>query len=307
MVAYYKQCDEVRPFCTPCRKTGRNCPGYPDEFDLIFRNENNAVARRVKRASTLREHSQTLPSRYVRRHSTYVEAVPTSPAVETESPETAFGYFLKDTVGIVIDEDIDYLPSLSPPKHSSRSSTVGSDDWTQNVVSTLTTDSDTLPSELALTQAYAWALGSGISPCITPSTEAQATAFFFRNFVLLPQEAESMRGFLELILPLYNTASHSSPLHSITHCVALSVLGNYPGRQHMVQEATVKYGEALQKVREAVKNPDLAKTDETLLSVMMFSLYEVHTAIAPCHWSILGRRIVYQGKRFCYSVTWRRG
>lgn len=51
------QCDEVRPSCGNCRKSGRTCPGFPDEFDLIFRNENAAVARRTKRAASKQKGS----------------------------------------------------------------------------------------------------------------------------------------------------------------------------------------------------------------------------------------------------------
>lgn len=46
------QCDEARPTCGNCAKSGRDCPGYPDEFDLIFRNETKAVKRRADKASS---------------------------------------------------------------------------------------------------------------------------------------------------------------------------------------------------------------------------------------------------------------
>jgi hypothetical protein len=50
ITADFGKCDEVRPSCTQCRKSSRVCPGYPDEFDLIFRNETAAVKRRAQRA-----------------------------------------------------------------------------------------------------------------------------------------------------------------------------------------------------------------------------------------------------------------
>lgn len=61
------QCDEVRPSCTQCRKSSRVCPGYPDEFDLIFRNETAAVKRRAQRAfsNTSSKSSKTTAARYV--------------------------------------------------------------------------------------------------------------------------------------------------------------------------------------------------------------------------------------------------
>src|SRR5690242_2967450 len=45
------QCDEKRPTCGNCKKSGRDCPGYPDEFDLVFRDENKAMARKARKTS----------------------------------------------------------------------------------------------------------------------------------------------------------------------------------------------------------------------------------------------------------------
>lgn len=49
--SHLKQCDETKPTCNQCAKSHRQCPGYKDEFDLIFRNETRATERRAKRAS----------------------------------------------------------------------------------------------------------------------------------------------------------------------------------------------------------------------------------------------------------------
>ncbi|KAI1135457.1 hypothetical protein F5Y05DRAFT_416133 [Hypoxylon sp. FL0543] len=45
------KCDEARPTCNQCAKSRRQCPGYKDEFDLVFRNETQATERRARRAS----------------------------------------------------------------------------------------------------------------------------------------------------------------------------------------------------------------------------------------------------------------
>ncbi|KAF3066335.1 hypothetical protein GL218_09141 [Daldinia childiae] len=45
------KCDETKPTCTQCTKSRRQCPGYKDEFDLIFRNETQATERRARKAS----------------------------------------------------------------------------------------------------------------------------------------------------------------------------------------------------------------------------------------------------------------
>ncbi|KAI0409370.1 hypothetical protein F4802DRAFT_593646 [Xylaria palmicola] len=45
------KCDETKPTCIRCVKSRRKCPGYKDDFDLVFRNETKATERRAKKAS----------------------------------------------------------------------------------------------------------------------------------------------------------------------------------------------------------------------------------------------------------------
>jgi hypothetical protein len=54
------QCDEKRPTCGNCKKSARVCPGYPDDFDLVFRDENKAMAKKARKSSgTTRSGSST--------------------------------------------------------------------------------------------------------------------------------------------------------------------------------------------------------------------------------------------------------
>ncbi|KFY43072.1 hypothetical protein V495_04181 [Pseudogymnoascus sp. VKM F-4514 (FW-929)] len=46
------KCDETKPTCTQCRKSRRECPGYKDDFDLVFRNETQATEKRAKKPSS---------------------------------------------------------------------------------------------------------------------------------------------------------------------------------------------------------------------------------------------------------------
>lgn len=45
------KCDETKPTCNQCAKTRRTCPGYKDDFDLVFRNETKATERKVQKAA----------------------------------------------------------------------------------------------------------------------------------------------------------------------------------------------------------------------------------------------------------------
>ena len=44
------KCDETKPTCLQCQKSRRQCPGYKDDFDLVFRNETQATERRARKA-----------------------------------------------------------------------------------------------------------------------------------------------------------------------------------------------------------------------------------------------------------------
>ncbi|KAK8227515.1 hypothetical protein HDK77DRAFT_448540 [Phyllosticta capitalensis] len=219
------RCDEARPSCGNCRKSGRTCPGFPDEFDLMFRNENAAVVRRVRRqASKTRSSPTTSSSR------------PSS-----ESPP-------------------DPNNEKQPLPLAQGSNSVRSDSF--DVSDIFSAQRRPRPQRLTV--------HSGIQTSI----ETQATSFFFQNFVLLPQKSNTVDSFLNVLVPYYNSANISSALHLATNAVSLSAFSNYPGRGPMSQEAARAYGKALRKVGEALQNPASAATDETILSILLFALYE---------------------------------
>jgi hypothetical protein len=124
-----------------------------------------------------------------------------------------------------------------------------------------------------------WNLENAVPPTLTLPPEFEAVPFFFKNFVSLPQQAESMRGYLELLLPLYTQARPSSSLHLATNAVALAACGNYPGRQDLLKEAVAAYGKALRKLNDDLKDPVISKSDETVLAILLFSLYEASSLI----------------------------
>jgi hypothetical protein len=106
----------------------------------------------------------------------------------------------------------------------------------------------------------------------------EAVTFFFKNFITLPQQAESTRGYLEFLVPLYNQALPSSVLHLATSAVAMAACGQYPGREALVGEAVKTYGKAIRKLNSDLKDPVMSKSNETVLANLMFTLYEVSSA-----------------------------
>ncbi|KAF2735418.1 hypothetical protein EJ04DRAFT_563433 [Polyplosphaeria fusca] len=221
------KCDEKRPICGQCQKSGRDCPGYPDEFDLVFRDENKALERKARKASGSKDGSSQASPASLSPTSTFDIAVGRS----------------RSRTPIDLGQQLVFPPYHTPPQHD-------------------------------LFQAFLWNLQSGIPPTITMAPEYEATSFFMKNFVSLPLQSEAMRGFLELLVPLYNHARPSSALHLATNAVALAACGNYPGRQELLREAATTYGKALKRLNDDLKDPAVSKSDETVLAILLFSLYE---------------------------------
>jgi hypothetical protein len=55
----------------------------------------------------------------------------------------------------------------------------------------------------------------------------------------------------------------------------MATCGQYPGRHELLREAVTTYGRALKKLNDDLKDPEMSKADETVLAILMFSLYEV--------------------------------
>ncbi|PSN64285.1 hypothetical protein BS50DRAFT_498411 [Corynespora cassiicola Philippines] len=236
------KCDEKRPICGQCQKSGRVCPGYPDEFDLVFRDENKAMERKAKKVSGSSSKSSQ------------------------SSQSTPPGYVLSPTSSFEIS------PGSSPQYASSSARSRTPSDVSQSQLVPFNQLNTFTPS--AEFQDFMWHVQHDVPPSLILPPEFEAVPFFFRNFILLPQQAESMRGYLELLVPLYNKARPSSALHLATNAVAMATCGNYPGRTDLLRNAVSTYGKALKKLNEDLKDPIISKSDETVLTILVFSLYE---------------------------------
>ncbi|KAL5118488.1 hypothetical protein ACEQ8H_003664 [Pleosporales sp. CAS-2024a] len=242
------KCDERRPTCGNCKKSGRECPGYPDEFDLVFRDENKAMARKAKKSSA------SGPSR----SSTAASSSRTSPHL---SPVASF-----ETTSTASSSQVMTNSEPLTPSYPSEDNQLVP--FIQERISPLSSDHQAFDFE-----SFLWNLNA-VPATITMPPEYEAVPFFFKNFIALPQQAESTRGFLEYLVPLYNRARPASILHLATTAVALATCGQYPGRQDLLRQAVSTYGRALKKLNDDLKDPVISKSDETVLAILMFSLYE---------------------------------
>ncbi|KAI4644247.1 hypothetical protein J4E93_006147 [Alternaria ventricosa] len=247
------KCDEKRPTCGNCKKSARVCPGYPDDFDLVFRDENKAMAKKARKSSgtTASNNSNGASSSSTSPHLSPSSTFDVSPGENAVPGEKAFQII------------------------TSRSRTPSDLSPSQQILalSNYTTPPLSLDQSFDF-EAFVWNLENAVPPTITLAPECEAVPFFFKNFITLPQQAESTRGYLEYLVPLYNRARPSSVLHLATTAVAMATCGQYPGRQQLLREAVSTYGKAIKKLNDDLKDPAMAKSDETVLAILMFSLYE---------------------------------
>ncbi|KAI9748881.1 MAG: hypothetical protein M1835_001691 [Candelina submexicana] len=123
----------------------------------------------------------------------------------------------------------------------------------------------------------AWANGANFLMPLSfmQDPEKEALCYWFLHFVMLPRHPDSICGYMEHLLPLYQNAKVDSLLSLITSASALSSLGKVHGRKSLMPVANKMYGRALIAAQSSIYDPVEAKKDETLMAVMLMSLYEV--------------------------------
>lgn len=94
----------------------------------------------------------------------------------------------------------------------------------------------------------------------------------------MPRSKDSLRGYVEVLGPMYVNAKCDSLLHQATQALALASLSNGRKSPLLRVEARKIYGNALREVGLAIKDPKAARSDEVLMSIMLFSLYEAITS-----------------------------
>src|ERR1700753_2075098 len=123
--------------------------------------------------------------------------------------------------------------------------------------------------------------GSASSPPQTVSSsglEDQVMARFFFDWTLKPDAVKKTGiSFLEYLPEFYANCDPESILSKTVKAVAYA---NYAqrfrvaeARAHAIENCTA----ALQKMQAEMKNPDLTKVDETLISMVLLGMYEVRT------------------------------
>lgn len=105
------------------------------------------------------------------------------------------------------------------------------------------------------------------------SAEEQATCFFWRNYIL--EEHKFHNGNFQYLSDLYACEDIGQPLAETVACLGLVGLSNFWKASNILRTAQAKYHSALKLVSSRLGNVEEAKSNQTLVSVMLLGLYEV--------------------------------
>ena len=127
---------------------------------------------------------------------------------------------------------------------------------------------------------------TGLSPTIPSITipmalqeswQQAAICFFLPNFFEIRPHEESSRDFMIHLPPLYTNAKPDSTLAAATSALALGALGGTTGRLELKSEAMKQYGIAMARMNRALVDPSQISNDSTLLSILLFGIFEDFT------------------------------
>lgn len=107
----------------------------------------------------------------------------------------------------------------------------------------------------------------------------QATTYFEDNTVRPLHRHNTAYELLGSTAPMPEQAEEGSALCLATEAVATATMAQSSDSKTLVQSAAQIYGKALAAAQKAMRNPVDAASDETLMTILLFSLYESMTSL----------------------------
>ena len=109
-----------------------------------------------------------------------------------------------------------------------------------------------------------------------PPHETVILQYLLKDITKESLNPEATDGYLWFLPNLCANAPEDSALLAVTSAIALGTLGGYLRRPEYLIKARSQYNRALQRTNAAIQDPVLARKDETLMTVLLFSLFEVN-------------------------------
>lgn len=108
----------------------------------------------------------------------------------------------------------------------------------------------------------------------TTSVEDQATCFFFGNYVAGTEMVNTF-GNYQYLSTIYADQPIGVPLRESISAIGLAGLANFWRAPTIMTKANIAYCSALRLVNSGLGNIEEAKSDQTLVAIMLLGLYEV--------------------------------
>lgn len=120
-------------------------------------------------------------------------------------------------------------------------------------------------------------------PVETSEFESNSLALraFLYDFCVIPTNKDLSKGYLSSLEMMARRSGLDSDLVKACLVVGHAMHGKPLNRPYMVDKAATLYQELLGSLAKAIQNPDLAKTKELRIIVMLLGLYPVYIFTQP--------------------------
>ena len=179
------------------------------------------------------------------------------------------------SASVKLGSDLEGIPNLSvAPRRQATAPVVGTDIFTSlspDVFSNVDFNTNFMPkttSPIVVANEFV-PLGLPQDP------EQQSLAFFMTKFAHDRRSEEIWGGCLEALPTLLEKATAESPLRAAATTTAMGSMAWSPGYSRFKTQSVQKYVTSLQRIKEALKDPEQATSDNVLMAVLMLGFYEV--------------------------------
>ncbi|CAK7207346.1 hypothetical protein SEUCBS139899_010156 [Sporothrix eucalyptigena] len=203
------KCDEAKPACNQCVRTGRTCPGYKSKIDLLFRNETGASAAEKRARTTARKKAAAA----LRGRQTGRAGPSTVGRSGQDGSTTLPARTASDRAGSTDSDSPDDSLTKASLRYVVSHRRLGSGNSYRNEFGIGNDgDNDTLNNSSCLAGSSRSYYGS-IVPALPVPPDELAVCHFFSNFVLVPFQGTG-RGYMDFLVPMMKASESPTSLYA---------------------------------------------------------------------------------------------
>jgi hypothetical protein len=131
---------------------------------------------------------------------------------------------------------------------------------------------DVLPISIARPATTSMPLAA---PGLGVFLDDQATCYFFHNYVL--ERDQFVRGNFQYLSDVYGGEEVGIGLSDSVAALGMAGMAHFWKSPNIMANAHMKYNSALRQISTQLRHVEEAKSDQTLIAVMLLGLYEVRS------------------------------